>query len=174
MTTRQKGRIEAAADEGDNANCRLPVPMRVVAFLTGKIVQFPQGSLFSVSPGRIAAWISLQFVFTPNAAQRSLNRARCSARSNAEIVFPAGVMELACSYLSSVGSRAEQRGVCPPPDTIPSRPRLCQACRLTFFTDKGRRRVRSNGAFVRDAISEAGVIDEAEPALCRTVSGLFQ
>ena len=44
--------------------------------------------------------------------------------------------------------------------------RRISACRLTFFTDKvGGGELRSNGAFVRDAISLAGVIDEAQPAL---------
>ena len=44
--------------------------------------------------------------------------------------------------------------------------RRISACRLTFFTDKvGGGELRSNGAFVRDAISLAGVINEAQPTL---------
>src|SRR5271166_2716282 len=44
--------------------------------------------------------------------------------------------------------------------------RRISACRLTFFTDKvGGGELRSNGAFVRDAISLAGVIDDAQPSL---------
>jgi hypothetical protein len=44
--------------------------------------------------------------------------------------------------------------------------RRISAYRLTFFTDKeGGGELRSNGAFVRDTISLAGVIDESQPAL---------
>lgn len=40
------------------------------------------------------------------------------------------------------------------------------ACRLTFFFDRdGGGEVRQNGAFVRDAISLAGVIDDSQPTL---------
>jgi hypothetical protein len=40
------------------------------------------------------------------------------------------------------------------------------ACRLTFFTDLGPTgESRSNGAFVRDTISMAGVIDDSHPTL---------
>lgn len=41
--------------------------------------------------------------------------------------------------------------------------RRISSCRLTFFTDKeGGGELRSNGAFVRDAISLTGVIDEGQ------------
>jgi hypothetical protein len=44
--------------------------------------------------------------------------------------------------------------------------RRISACRLTFFTEReGGGELRSNGAFVRDAISLSGVIDEAQPTL---------
>lgn len=44
--------------------------------------------------------------------------------------------------------------------------RRISACRLTFFTDKaGGGELRSNGAFVRDTISLAGVIDETQTTL---------
>jgi hypothetical protein len=43
--------------------------------------------------------------------------------------------------------------------------RRISACRLTFFTDRGAAQMRSNGAFVRDAISLAGVMDEQQPTL---------
>jgi hypothetical protein len=40
------------------------------------------------------------------------------------------------------------------------------ACRLTFFTDRrDGGELRQNGAFVRDAISLGGVVDEAQPTL---------
>jgi hypothetical protein len=39
------------------------------------------------------------------------------------------------------------------------------ACRLTFFTDLGGAQHRRNGAFVRDAISLSGVMNEAQPSL---------
>jgi hypothetical protein len=39
------------------------------------------------------------------------------------------------------------------------------ACRLTFFTDLGGAQHRQNGAFVRDAISLSGLMDEAQPTL---------
>src|SRR5690242_20098575 len=44
--------------------------------------------------------------------------------------------------------------------------RRLSACRLTFFTDRhGGGELRHNGAFVRDAISLAGVSDETQPTL---------
>jgi hypothetical protein len=44
--------------------------------------------------------------------------------------------------------------------------RRISACRLTFFTDAGAgAERRQNGAFVQDAISLAGVIDEEQPRL---------
>jgi hypothetical protein len=43
--------------------------------------------------------------------------------------------------------------------------RRISSCRLTFFTDKAGGEVRSNGAFVRDTISMAGVVDEAQSML---------
>ena len=44
--------------------------------------------------------------------------------------------------------------------------RRISACRLTFFTDRaGGGELRSNGAFVRDAISLTGVIDDVQPTL---------
>jgi len=43
--------------------------------------------------------------------------------------------------------------------------RRISSCRLTFFTDRAGGEVRSNGAFVRDAISMAGVVDESQPML---------
>jgi Plasmid encoded RepA protein len=44
--------------------------------------------------------------------------------------------------------------------------RRISACRLTFFTDRsGGGELRQNGAFVRDAISLGGVIDETQPML---------
>ena len=44
--------------------------------------------------------------------------------------------------------------------------RRISACRLTFFSDRaGGGELRHNGAFVRDAISLAGVIDDAQPSL---------
>jgi hypothetical protein len=44
--------------------------------------------------------------------------------------------------------------------------RRISACRLTFFTDReGGAESRHNGAFVRDAISLAGVADEDQPLL---------
>ncbi len=39
------------------------------------------------------------------------------------------------------------------------------ACRLTFFTDLGGAQHRQNGAFVRDAISLSGLMDEEQPSL---------
>jgi hypothetical protein len=39
------------------------------------------------------------------------------------------------------------------------------ACRLTFFTDRGPAEIRSNGAFVRDAISLSGIMDENQATL---------
>lgn len=44
--------------------------------------------------------------------------------------------------------------------------RRISACRLTFFSDReGGGELRQNGAFVRDAISLAGVVDDAQPTL---------
>ncbi len=43
--------------------------------------------------------------------------------------------------------------------------RRISSCRLTFFTDRAGAEVRSNGAFVRDAISMAGVVDHAQTTL---------
>ena len=43
--------------------------------------------------------------------------------------------------------------------------RRISACRLTFFTDRGGAEHRHNGAFVRDAISLAGVSDDRQPSL---------
>ena len=43
--------------------------------------------------------------------------------------------------------------------------RRISACRLTFFTDRAGMEHRHNGAFVRDAITLAGVADESQPSL---------
>jgi hypothetical protein len=44
--------------------------------------------------------------------------------------------------------------------------RRISACRLTFFTDRENgAELRQNGAFVQDAISLAGVMDEGQPSL---------
>lgn len=43
--------------------------------------------------------------------------------------------------------------------------RRISSCRLTFFTDRGGAELRHNGAFVRDAISLAGVADDNQPSL---------
>jgi hypothetical protein len=43
--------------------------------------------------------------------------------------------------------------------------RRISACRLTFFTEHGGAESRHNGAFVRDAISLAGVVGEDQPLL---------
>ncbi len=43
--------------------------------------------------------------------------------------------------------------------------RRISACRLTFFTDRAGMEHRHNGAFVRDAITLAGVADENQPSL---------
>ena len=43
--------------------------------------------------------------------------------------------------------------------------RRISACRLTFFTERNGGEARHNGAFVQDAISFAGVIDNDQPSL---------
>jgi hypothetical protein len=43
--------------------------------------------------------------------------------------------------------------------------RRISACRLTFFTNLGGAQHRQNGAFVRDAISLSGLMDEEQPSL---------
>jgi hypothetical protein len=43
--------------------------------------------------------------------------------------------------------------------------RRISACRLTFFTDLDGAERRQNGAFVQDAISLAGVVDDTQPSL---------
>ncbi len=43
--------------------------------------------------------------------------------------------------------------------------RRISACRLTFFTERAGAEHRHNGAFVRDAISLSGVVDENQPSL---------
>jgi hypothetical protein len=49
--------------------------------------------------------------------------------------------------------------------------RRISACRLTFFTDhRGGGELRQNGAFVRDAISLVGVLDETQPTLWQDIN----
>ena len=43
--------------------------------------------------------------------------------------------------------------------------RRISACRLTFFSDRGPGEARSNGAFVRNAISLSGALDDDQPSL---------
>jgi Plasmid encoded RepA protein len=50
-------------------------------------------------------------------------------------------------------------------ELVAEQARRISACRLTFFTERGPAEYRQNGAFVRDAISLSGLMDDAQPTL---------
>jgi hypothetical protein len=50
-------------------------------------------------------------------------------------------------------------------ELVAEQARRISACRLTFFTNRGAAEHRHNGAFVRDAISLSGCLDDSQPSL---------
>ena len=50
-------------------------------------------------------------------------------------------------------------------ELVSEQARRISACRLTFFSDRGSAQLRQNGAFVRDAITLTGVVDDGQPSL---------
>src|ERR1700722_6546506 len=77
--------------------------------------------------------------------------------SNPEVVLGRSMNAWLTKMAITAGGRTRE--------LVAEQARRISACRLTFFTERGPSEYRQNGAFVRDAISLSGLMDDAQPTL---------